>query len=258
MASWTDRLGEVWAVHQPRFDRMLARYNGAFLAMTGISRTDQVLDIGCGTGTLTRAAAELAPSGRVLGIDLSPAVLAVARKHTRRQSNVSYLQADAESYPLRAQAYQAIISRFGTMYFRQPATAFHRIGQALQDAGQLTMLVWQTRDRNEWVRVIDDSLGPRASHMFGWTDDGTGGPEVIDDLLANAGFDRIAFTDVRQPLFLGVDAEEADMFVRAVVSRDPHDRRQQDELRAALTARQLVSGGVLLNSAAWLVTARKA
>ncbi|MEV6282743.1 class I SAM-dependent methyltransferase [Kribbella sp. NPDC051770] len=234
---------------------MPARYDGAFLAMAGLSQADAVLDVGCGTGASTRAAARLTPYGTVTGIDLSSAGIEVAVRSSGHLGNVAFATADAETCALGTGGFNSVISRFGTMYFVDPRWAYTGIGEALRKDGQLTILIWQARERNEWVRVVEDCLGPIGSQVLGWTDDALVDPSSIHDLLADAGFHRINFTDVRQPLCLGADAVDASSFVSSLVAHSSATGRHR--LRTAFAARQMITGEVLLNSAAWLVTARK-
>ena len=157
-----------------------------------VAPRDRVLDIGCGTGQTTRDAARAAVAGSALGIDLSAQMLDHARRLSREEglANVSFLQADAQVHPFPAASFEVGISRFGTMFFADPVTAFGNIGHALTRGGRLVLMVWQARDRNEWTTAIrealagDDSVpappanGPHAfslgrpGHRRGHTDGG--------------------------------------------------------------------------------------
>jgi len=79
----------------------LYRYHQHLQAALGVRASDHVLDIGCGTGQTTRSAARAAVSGAALGVDLSAAMLACARRASREQglTNVSFLRADAQTTP---------------------------------------------------------------------------------------------------------------------------------------------------------------
>ena len=69
-----------WITHQARYDRMLEPFVAMILDGAGISPGDRVLDIGCGCGATTRAAAALADPGEAVGVDISALLLAQARK----------------------------------------------------------------------------------------------------------------------------------------------------------------------------------
>ena len=78
--AWDGTEGAYWAAHADQFERSVARYTGPFLDAAGIAPGERVLDIGCGTGRTTHAAAGRAPGGAAVGIDLSAVMLDVARR----------------------------------------------------------------------------------------------------------------------------------------------------------------------------------
>jgi len=89
-----------------------------------------VVDIGCGTGLTTREAAHLAAPGCVVGVDVSERMLERARELTAAD-NVRYVLADAQVHPFDPAGFDVAISRFGTMFFNDPAAAFaNKIGRA--------------------------------------------------------------------------------------------------------------------------------
>src|SRR5690348_16605339 len=91
-AAWDGEEGASWAAQAERYDTSAARYNKYLLAHLGAD--DDVLDIGCGNGGTTRAAAAIARS--VTGIDLSSDMLAYARS---RSGEITFIQGDAQVYP---------------------------------------------------------------------------------------------------------------------------------------------------------------
>jgi SAM-dependent methyltransferase len=142
-------------------DAELRLLNQALRLAYGIERHDRVLDVGCGTGQTTREAARMAVEGSVLGIDLSAVAIDRARELARAKGirNVTFLRADAQAYPFPSERFDLVVSRFGTMFFRDPVAAFANVGRALRRAGRLAMMVWQGHEQNEWSVVIEDALG---------------------------------------------------------------------------------------------------
>ena len=191
-AEWDGPAGAHRTRHAAVFDAETRPHNERFRAAADVAPRDRVLDIGCGTGQTTRDAARAAVAGSALGIDLSAQMLDHARRLSREEglANVSFLQADAQVHPFPAASFEVGISRFGTMFFADPVTAFGNIGHALTRGGRLVLMVWQARDRNEWTTAIrealagDDSVpappanGPHAfslgrpGHRRGHTDGG--------------------------------------------------------------------------------------
>ena len=80
------RRGRHWLVHEQRYERMLAPFTDHLLTAAAIGGADRVLDIGCGTGSTTRAAGRVAIQGEALGLDLSAAMLRQAARRAQRRA----------------------------------------------------------------------------------------------------------------------------------------------------------------------------
>jgi ubiquinone/menaquinone biosynthesis C-methylase UbiE len=98
----------------------------------------------------------MAQAGSALGVDISAPAIERARELAEAQGvrNVTFERADAQVHPFPRERFDLAISRFGTMFFADPVTAFTNIGRALRPAGRLVMMVWQAHDRNEWEVAI--------------------------------------------------------------------------------------------------------
>ena len=143
------------------YDAELRRHNEVLRQACGVQSRDHVLDIGCGSGQTTREAARAARAGSALGVDVSAPAIERARELpcAERIRNVTFECANAEVYRFPQERFDAAISRFGTMFFADPAAAFANISRALRPAGRLVMMVWQAPERNEWDVTIRHSLG---------------------------------------------------------------------------------------------------
>ncbi len=101
---------------------------------------DRVLDVACGTGVLTRAAAARAsPGGVVTGLDLNPGMLAVAR---RLNPELRWQEGSAEALPFPEQAFDAVVSQFGLMFVPRPVLALQEMMRVLAPSGRLAVAVW--------------------------------------------------------------------------------------------------------------------
>jgi SAM-dependent methyltransferase len=263
-AAWDGGEGAYWAANADRFDRSVARYQDRFMAATGISAGSAVLDIGCGTGETTRAAARLASGGSAVGIDLSGDMIAVARSRAAGIPNVSFVRGDAQVHPFADAAFDCAISRTGSMFFADPGRAFANIARALRPGAPLTLLTWQPPADNEWIGAIARALTgglppappPGAPGPFSLSD-----PSVVRAVLAGAGFVGVEVTGLSAPMYVGRDVDDAHTFVLGLLGwmlagRDEAGRRAaSDELRATL-ADHLTPDGVAFASATWLVTAQ--
>ncbi|TFV81434.1 methyltransferase domain-containing protein [Blastococcus sp. CT_GayMR20] len=269
LRAWDGDGGAYWAARAEYFERAVARYTAPFFAAAGIGHHDRVLDVGCGSGGTTREAARRAPAGAAVGVDLSSAMLEVARRAAEREGlgNVRFVQADAQVHPFPAGSFDVAVSRTGAMFFADPVAAFTNIGRALVGGGRLVLLVWQTPAANEWFREIAGSLAPGrplptpppgVPSPFSLAD-----PDRVRTILGTAGFGEIDVTGVAEPEWFGRDVDDAVSFIHGLAGWMLEG--QDDDARARALAdlrrsaeRHLTEDGVEFGSAAWLVTARRA
>jgi SAM-dependent methyltransferase len=266
LRAWDGTEGAYWAAHAERFEQALRDYDAPFYEAAAIAPTDRVLDIGCGTGASTRAAARLASAGSVLGVDLSSAMLEVARGAAEREglANVTFGQADAQVHPFDEGAFDVAISRTGAMFFGDPHAAFANIARALRPGGRLVLLVWQPFVRNEWIVEIMGAVAagrdlpapaPGAPGPFSMAD-----PEHVHALLTSTGFADVRVSGLEKRSYFGADPDDARRFVAGLVSwlldglDDPARAGALDALHRTMQAHHTAEG-VAFRSAAWLVTA---
>jgi SAM-dependent methyltransferase len=267
LRAWDGPEGEYWATNAEAFDRSVAGYDEAFFDAAAITATDRVLDIGCGTGGTARAAARRATRGSVLGVDLSSAMLTVARRQadTEGLGNVDYLQGDAQIHPFEPASFDVAISRTAAMFFSDPVAALANAHRALGSQGRLVLLVWQLPERNAWFRELTTALaaGRRLPappsdppSPFSMAD-----PAVVRGVLSGAGYTDVTVRGLDGEMHLGADPEEAYAFTLGLLGwmLDGLDATRQDVAREALRATidaHAGIGGVAFGSAVWLVAAR--
>jgi SAM-dependent methyltransferase len=250
------------------YDIELRAHHEHLRAAYGIRPGDEVVDIGCGTGLTTREAARAAAPGRVVGIDVSERMLERARQVTaaERLDNVRYELGDAEVHRFDPAGFDVAVSRFGTMFFNDPAAAFANIAAALRAEARLVLLVWQRREHNEWARAIDAALGDAAQPPPPGADPfSLGDADATVRILEGAGFDDVRFEDVHEPVLYGRDLDAALGFVlgfqatSAALARlnDREAARAVERLRETLAAHHSDERGVVLDSRSWLITARR-
>jgi SAM-dependent methyltransferase len=232
------------------YDAELRLYNDVLRDAGDVLPEDHVLDIGCGGGLTSRQAAR--DAGSVLGVDVSEAAVERARESAEGLDNVEFVCADAQTHDFGDRRFDLAISRFGTMFFADPAAAFTNVGRALRPGGRLVMMVWQAKADNEWAVATG-----QGSAAFSLAD-----PVAVTTLLHRAGFVEVTFTDVRRPVYYGPDPEAALDFVRGFASTaaaldglDPAAAEQVlDRLRATM-AEHRTADGVWFDSTAWIVSA---
>jgi SAM-dependent methyltransferase len=263
--AWDGAEGDYWAEHADWFDRSLAGYDAVFFDAARVGPGDRVLDVGCGTGQTTRAAARLAPAGQALGLDLSAQMIDVARQRAAREAlpNVRFARADAQIHPFPPGGFDIVLSRTGAMFFGDPRAAFGNLARALRPGGRLTLLSWQPAARNEWFGAFWTALTgraelptppPGAPSPFSLSD-----PDRVHDLLTATGFAGIEISPHSADLHYG-DAAVAERLLLGLLGWMLRDRDDPDRGRAALRTSlrdHLGPDGVQYGSAAWLITAHR-
>jgi SAM-dependent methyltransferase len=253
------------------YDAELRVHNARLRRVYGIGLDDRVIDIGCGTGQTTRDAAHTAVVGSVLGVDTSAPAIERARELAYGEGlhNVTHAVADAEVHSFEDEDFDVAISRFGTMFFAEPTSAFCNIARALRPGARLVMMVWQDHDRNEWALSIDDALAADRASLLLPTDAmdpfSLGDPAAVTTVLDAAGFVELSFTDVHEPVYYGRDVAAALDWVRGFADvrktlqqLDPVSREHAlDRLVRTLEAHTRADG-IWFDSRAWIVTARRA
>ena len=271
-----DRLEHYTKELRPRrrladhYDAELQAHHERLRAAMIIDQADRVLDIGCGTGQTTRDAARTATLGSALGVDTSEEMLERARHRSAEEGvpNVTFEQGDAQIHPFPPAHFDLIVSRFGAMFFADPVAAFTHIARAARPGARLILLVWQSEDRNEWATAIQQVLtggGTGTAPASGLDPFSMADPDVIRSVLGMAGFVDVGIADVHEPVYYGPDAATA--FELVLDMRQPRDllarmnaasaQRVLASLRELLAAHE-TGRGVLFDSRAWLVTARRA
>jgi len=252
------------------YDSELRLHNEVLRRACAIRRDERILDIGCGTGQTTRAAARAAPHGKALGIDISAAMIARARDLARTEGpgNVRFECGDAQTWRFPSQQFDVAISRFGTMFFADPVAAFGNVRNGLKAGGRLVMMVWQNAAANEWSLAIQQSLALGA----GLPTAPTGAPDpfsladtsTVGRLLAVAGFAGTTFQDVHEPVYYGASVDAALEWIGGFLCTQDMLRRLDTasteralgRLRETLAKHQRAEG-VWFDSRAWIVTAHR-
>lgn len=135
--------------------------NVAAAARTGTGR--RVLDVACGTGILGRAAAR-AGAESVVGLDPNPGMLTVAG---RRFPDAEWIEGVAESLPFPDRSFDAVVSQFGLMFFRDRTRALREALRVVRPGGRLVFAVWDVIERNpayaEEAALLERLAGNRAA-----------------------------------------------------------------------------------------------
>lgn len=166
--NWNARRGDVWTDLQPIIDKLFLPFEQLLADSTYAHGARNVLDIGCGAGATTLAIARrLGPGGTCMGLDISEALLKIARSRAETDGlvNAQFALGDAQRHCLDPAAFDAVVSRFGVMFFDDPEAAFSNIRAAVRPGGTLTCIVWRRPEENPFMtaaeRATESLLGHR-------------------------------------------------------------------------------------------------
>jgi SAM-dependent methyltransferase len=210
------------------------------------------------------------PNGSVVGVDLSSKMLDVAAKRAagRGLSNTEFIRGDAQTHAFPDATFDVAVSSFGAMFFDDPAAAFANIGRALKPGGRIAFIAWRGLPEQQWIMGLRESLAMGRDLPFPPLEAPTpfslSSPERNVELFGAAGFTDVASTPVDQPMILGANVEDAFKFVReiGIVKGLSHDLDDAQRHQGFANIRQFLadhetSDGVLVPSAAWIITARR-
>jgi ubiquinone/menaquinone biosynthesis C-methylase UbiE len=189
---WRDS-APFWEKHREIIRQMFAPVTQALVEDGLISRGHAVLDIATGTGepALTIAAL-VGPEGKVFGIDPAPEMVEAARRATHLEfRNAHFEVATADRLPFPADTFDAVVSRFGVMFFPSPVDAVREMLRVLKPGRKLALAVWHFAERNPFhyvlcqviERYVDSAPpAPDAPDPFRFAS-----PGKLRDVLAEAG-----------------------------------------------------------------------
>jgi SAM-dependent methyltransferase len=265
---WNGEAGERWVAEQEALDRALEPFGQAVLARAPALAGARVIDVGCGCGATTVALADkVGPSGHVLGVDISGAMLDRARARTSALANVEFAQGDAQSWTFPPGA-DLVFSRFGVMFFQDPIAAFRNLAGALRPGGRAAFVCWRAFEDNPWVHVpfvaaeavVPTRLttaAPDAPGPFAFAD-----RNRVETILAAAGLVEIAIEGFDHDVMTGADVERStDLAMksgptgRLLADASESTRALAREAILAAMKRHERGGGVTLAGRAWIVTA---
>lgn len=218
-----------------------------------------VVDVGCGAGqTVLQLAERVGPEGRVIGLDIAPLLLDVARRRAAGLGQVSFIEGDAQAVALPERSADRVFSRFGVMAFADPVAAFANFHRILKPSGRLAFVCWRALEENEvdLLPLRAAGLEARADPTpFSFAD-----PDVLRTTLYAAGFRHVAVERRDEMVSCGDLDATVSVLMRVgalgrILRENPALRAvAEPRVRAALAERE-TDDGVALQAAIWVVTA---
>lgn len=159
---------------------------------------ERVLDVACGTGIVTRLTApRIAPKGCVAGLDLDPAMIAVARAvvGSPKGLNIEWYCASAQEMPLESATFDAALCLQGIQYFPDCTAGLSEIRRVMKPGGRLVAIVWSSLEDCKGQHALASALKRRnidaASILKAYS---LGDPGRIRELASAAGFRDVEIT----------------------------------------------------------------
>lgn len=268
---WNEERVARWLRQAEGIERQLQPVSDALFATAALQPGEAVLDVGCGTGPTTRqAAVAVGPTGRVSGLDISGDMLAAAASVAvpGGAAPLDWIEADPVAWTPPGPDYDVVLSRFGVMFFSDPAAAFAALAAAARPGGRLAIATWATRDESDLFAVpLRATLAELGRDDPGMAEDegpfSLHDPTAVADLLAGAGWSdaRTAVHRLALPFGGGVDPATAatialDFGPTRVVTADldETDRSRVVAAIAEVFADHVDGDGLVLLDGAVLIT----
>jgi SAM-dependent methyltransferase len=270
IAYWNGPGGQHWTDRQQTQDMLLAPVSDVLIDRAKATVGERIVDVGCGCGATSIAFAErVGPAGHVFGIDVSAPMLARARQTAPAGVPVDFVLGDATVFPFDPESCDLMISRFGVMFFAQPAVSFANMRRALRPSGRLAFVCWREPRDNPWLMMPLQAVykhvpklpqvGPEDPGPFSFASE-----QRVISILGEAGFSGTEMERCDLSLDVAV-GRGLDAAVETAIEIGPASRAlegQPPDLRAAAAnsirdaLAPLANGNAVpLAASIWIVTA---
>jgi len=266
---WASGRGEKWRDQLVAMEAMLAPVDEPLIDALKLDCAYRIADLGCGGGGTTRELLRRAPLGSsVDGFDISPPLIEAARANVRDgERNIAFSLADVSQAPPPSAPYDRLLSRFGIMFYADPAAAFANLARWLVPGGRFAFAVWGRALDNPWQSMVREIAAevvelaqpdPAGPGPFRY-----GEPQILHSLLDRAGLTELRVRDWHGTLAIGGGlpaAAAAEFALRSSSIAEPviaAGERVFESARQALAARFVrheASGVVRLGASVLIVT----
>lgn len=269
---WQGRVGQSWASEWQRTDRSFTALTAELKRRLGELDYSNVLDVGCGAGELSLIAARENPAAQVLGLDISPDLIGIARERGNNLPNLRFVLGDAAQWIGEgATKPDLLISRHGVMFFDEPVAAFAHLRSISAPTARMMFSCFRNVSDNPFFgaigRLLPRSDGPPpdpfAPGPFAFSDE-----DRVASILAKAGWQDLEFArfDFRMIAGAGVDPvtdavgyfSRIGLAARAMAEMDEAARSEFLATLAGFLPEHLHDGVVSLPASVWIVTGQNA
>ena len=253
----------VASAYEERTEALTSQYVNGLLDVVEVDRGDHVVDVACGPGAATLAAARRGAS--VTAVDFSPEMLSILRRRLAdgQIEHVEPVEGDAQDLQLEASSFDCAVSVFGVIFCPDVRLALTEMRRVVRSGGRAGLTAWTRPSENSWTSLLPedsaDQLGfavPPLSY-YRWSS-----KKELADALRDAGFIDVVVECHRGD---GPVVRDADR-IRTIVASSPVNRtnlgvsdaqRNQiaDLIGRTVEKRLADTGEVVLPAEAWIATA---
>jgi SAM-dependent methyltransferase len=267
---WNGVAGCAWVDLQQLLDEVLKPFEDLLVEFVTAAPAGCVLDVGCGTGATTLAVARsLGAPLRCVGIDISEPMIAVARARAgRERASAAFIVDDAETHVFEPAIFDAIISRFGVMFFDDSVRAFANLRYAARSGARLRFVAWRDPAENPFLTTAERAAAPLLPDMPTRQPDAPGQFAFADRSRVHRILEESGWTgiDIRP---IDIACTFAEKYLTSYVTRmgplgraldqaDERTRRQIIEIVRAAFDPFVQGAKVRFDAACWVVSARAA
>ena len=182
--------GAAYDPYMGRWSRLVAT---DFVSWLGVPRERQWLDVGCGTGALSRTILETSFPKEVVGIDLSPNYIEYARRHMI-DKRLRFMVGDAMALSSVVDQYDAVVSGLALNFIAEPRRALSEMAQVTRADGTVAAYVWDYADKMQLLRYFWDAavtLDPEVRSLDEGQRSPICNPTALARLFSDAGLEHV-------------------------------------------------------------------
>ncbi len=271
-AYWNEVAGPKWVQLDAQINDQIEALGLEAIERAAPQPGESVLDVGCGCGHSSQELARrVGKKGRVVGVDLSEPMLALARSRASDLPQLGFDAADAQSHVFAAGEFDLVFSRFGVMFFEDPLAAFGNLFDALVPRGRFVFVCWQEIGKNPWMAVPGAAAmqhldrpappDPFAPGPFAFAD-----ANRVAGMLEGAGFEAVRHVSHEGQVTVGrgLSGEQILEFLLQMGPAGAAMREAplevQERVRASVSQAVeplMTDGGMVADAATWIVYAEK-